>query len=653
MAKIYPPQLEEFMKLNRLGREYNDDDSKDSLTGRKSRFQFLKNTKIWPFLKPLRIVYAYMRLFIHKVREFGFFKSFNTKKEIYKFSKEYIQSIMPDEETVQAQKTTIFSHNVKFSILAPLYNTPEKFLRDMIESCIAQTYENWELCLADGSDSNHTLVEKIVKEYQAKDDRIVYQKLEKNLGISENTNVCIDMATGEYIALFDHDDILVPTALYENALVIEKEQPDFLYTDEATFNGDDIYDIVTYHFKPDFAIDNLRANNYICHFSVFKKSLIDKVGKFSTKYDGSQDHDMILRLTAAAEKVHHIPKLLYLWRSHNNSVSKDINSKDYAIDAGKRAVKDSLARVGINATVESSPAFPTIYKINYKIIGNPKISIIIPNKDSIKLLANCVDSILKLSTYQNYEIIIVENNSTSEEIFQYYKFIEELPQIKVCYYKPAEGEGFNYSKINNHAMAHATGEYTLFLNNDIEIIEPAWMEELLMYAQRKDVGAVGAKLYYSNDTIQHAGVIIGAGEDGVAIHSFAGKHKFEYGYMGRLFFAQNVSAVTAACMLVEKSKFEQVGGFDEKLAVAYNDVDLCLKLREAGYLNVLNPFADAYHYESITRGYDNEGESRARFKSEVSYMKSKWKDVLEAEDPFYNPNVSKSQGWKFGIIPSW
>ncbi len=652
MITTYPPHLEEFMELNKLGTKYMDDDSRGLLTLRKSRFEFLKKSKIWPLLKPLRIVYAYMRLFVHKVREFGFFKSFNTKKEIYKFSKEYIQSIMPDEETIKSQKNTSFSHNVMFSILAPLYNTPEKFLRDMIESCIAQTYENWELCLADGSDGEHSLVGEIVKEYQAKDNRIVYIKLEKNLGISENTNVCIDMASGEYIALFDHDDILVPTALYENALAIERENPDFLYTDEATFNGDDIYDIVTYHFKPDYAIDNLRANNYICHFSVFKKSLVDKVGKFSTKYDGSQDHDMILRLTAAANKVYHIPKLLYLWRSHGNSVSKDINSKTYAIDAGKRAVTDSLTREGIKAVVDSSPAFPTIYKINYEIMGNPKISIIIPNKDSIKLLANCIDSILKLSTYENYEIIIVENNSTSEDLFKYYNLIEEMPQVKVCYYKPEDGEGFNYSKINNYAVAQASGEYILFLNNDIEIIAPSWMEEMLMYAQRQDVGAVGAKLYYGNNAIQHAGVITGAGEDRIAIHSFAGKSRFELGYMGRLFYAQNVSAVTAACMLVRKSVFDEVEGFDERLAVAYNDIDLCLKLRQKGYLIVMNPFADAYHYESISRGYEEKQGNQARFKSEVSYMKSKWKDVLEAEDPFYNPNVSKSQGWKFGIIPS-
>lgn len=647
MNRDYTPELEQFMTARKLGINTMDGETRGQLSARKSRLQFLKESKIWPYLKPLRIVYAYGLHFCRVVKSEGLSKAFNNKKRVYQFSKDYISGLMPDEATIRAQREHTFSRDIRFSILAPLYNTPEKFLRDMIDSVIAQTYENWELCLADGSDADHSYVEDIVKEYQAKDNRIVYKKLEKNLGISENTNICIDMATGEYIALFDHDDILIPTALYENAVAICEHNADFLYTDEATFNGDDIYDIVTYHFKPDFAIDNLRANNYICHFSVFSRELIDRVGKFSTKYDGSQDHDMILRLTAAANKIYHIPKIQYLWRSHGNSVSKDINSKTYAIEAGKRAVTDSLTRVGLNATVESSPAFPTIYKINYEIVGNPKISIIIPNKDSLKLLANCVDSIVKLSTYENFEIIIVENNSTTDEIYEYYKLVEQLDMVKVIHFK----EPFNYSRINNFAAGEATGDYLLFLNNDIEIITPSWIEELLMYTQRQDVGATGAKLYYGNNLVQHHGVVVGAGPDGVAIHSFAGEGRTAVGYMGRLYYAQNVSAVTAACMLMKKSVFEEIGGFDEKLAVAYNDVDLCLKIREKGYLIVCNPFAEAYHYESISRGYEEKQGNQDRFQTEVKYMKDKWRHVLEKEDPFYNPNVSKETGWKFGIGP--
>ena len=646
-AVAYSKELEDFMSAHGIGINTLDEDARGELSARKSRFEFLRRSKLWPYMKPLKVVYAHMRYFYFVMKEQGFIKALKTKKSVKKFSKEYIKGLFPDEATIKEHNAHKFSKDIKFSILAPLYNTPEKFLRDMIESVMAQTYSNWELCLADGSDDEHAFVGKIVAEYQAKDSRIIYRKLEKNLGISENTNICIDMATGEYIALFDHDDILIPTALYENMLAICDHDADFIYTDEATFNGDNIYDIVTYHFKPDFAVDNLRANNYICHFSVFSRELVDKVGKFSTEYDGSQDHDMILRLTSAAKCVYHIPKLLYLWRSHSNSVSQDINSKTYAIDAGKRAVRDNLAKAGLKATVESSPAFPTIYKINYELTATPKISIIIPNKDSLKLLGNCVDSILKLSTYRNFEIVIVENNSTTDEIWEYYKLIEDLDMVKVIRYE----DEFNYSRINNFAVNVATGDYLLFLNNDIEIITPSWMEELLMYAQREDIGAVGAKLYFGNNTIQHNGVVIGGGEDRIAFHSFVGEHRNHVGYMGRPFYAQNVSAVTAACLLMRRSVFEEIGGFDEKLAVAYNDVDLCLKVRDKGYLIVVNPFVEAYHYESISRGYETKRGNQDRFRAEVNYMKDKWGHVLSKEDPFYNPNMSKDRSWKFGIIP--
>lgn len=639
-------ELQKFLDERKLGAGSMSEDDRGQITAAKSRFQWLKNKRIWPYLKPLRIVYAYMRFYAARIKTMGFVKAIRSKKAEYNFSKDYIKSLMPNKDEVARQRAEKFSKDIKFSILAPLYNTPEKYLVDMMQSVLDQTYTNFELCLADGSDDEHSYVEDICKKYAEKDSRIVYKKLEKNLGIAENTNVCIDMATGNYIALFDHDDILMPTALYENMKVICEKDADFIYTDEATFLEDDIYNIVTYHFKPDFAIDNLRANNYICHFSVFKKSLINEVGKFSTEYDGSQDHDMILRLTKAARNVQHIPKLLYLWRSHKNSVSQDINSKTYAIDAGKRAVRDSILRDGMKATVESSPAFPTIYKINYELVEKPKVSIIIPNKDNLKLLANCVDSIIKISTYEDYEIIIVENNSTTDEIFEYYKLLEKLPNVKVMYYK----DKFNYSRINNIAVKEAAGDYVVFLNNDIEIITPAWIEEMLMYSQREDVGAVGAKLYYGNNTVQHAGVIIGAGPDGMAIHSHAGESRFDVGYMGRLYFAQNVSGVTAACMMMKKRLFEELGGFDEKLSVAYNDVDLCLRVRDKNLLIVCNMFVEAFHYESISRGYEEKQGNQDRFQAEVKYMKEKWGHVLKEEDPFYNPNVSKIKPWKFGIM---
>lgn len=641
--KEYSAELKKYLNENNLGVKENSEAS--SLPDNNSGIRRLRGTWIWTLLKPARVAYNYGRLFLRICKSGGIFKAFTSVFRKKSFSKKYVKSLFLTKEIIEAQKQEKFSKDITFSILVPLFNTPENYLRDMIDSVVNQTYGKWELCLADASDDGHAYVGEVCKQYYEKDKRIVYKKLDKNLGISENTNVCIQMATGNYIALFDHDDILCPSALYENMKVICEKNADFIYTDEATFNGNDIYDIVTYHFKPDFAIDNLRANNYICHFSVFNRALIDQVGMFSTQYDGSQDHDMILRLTSAAKKVEHIPQILYLWRSHQNSVSQDINSKTYAIDAGRRAVRDSILRDGMNATVESSPAFPTIYKINYEIIGNPLISIIIPNKDGLNLLANCIDSIVKRSTYDNYEIIVVENNSETDEIFRYYDLISKLDFVRVLKYE----DKFNYSRINNIAVKEAKGDYVLFLNNDIEVIEPKWMEELLMYAQRGDVGAVGAKLYYPTNIVQHNGIITGVGPDGIAIHSHAGEGITQVGYMGRLYFAQNVNAVTAACMLVNKEKFCDVDGFDEELRVAYNDVDFCLKLREKGYLNVINPYAVAYHYESITRGKDSEKKNRDRFQAEVDYMKKKWEKELSEPDPFYNCNMSKRNPWKFGI----
>lgn len=636
----YPEELENFMKEHHLGVGSISEKQRKDIHAVPTRFPRLHASKIWPLLKPARTLYHRIRITGYNIRE----GIKGNKRKQREFNRAFVQGLMPDEETRKAQTGRTFANPVKFSILAPLFNTPEKYLRDMMDSCVNQTYGNWELCLVDGSDDAHAYVGEVVKSYMEKNDRIRYEKLEKNLGISENTNACIRMATGDYIALFDHDDVLIPTALYENMCRIEETGADFLYSDEVTFLDEDIYNIITYHFKPDFAIDNLRANNYICHLSVFSKKLQEKVGLFNHDYDGSQDHEMILRLTDAAERIEHIAKVLYLWRAHKNSVSQDINSKTYAIDAGKRAVTDSIARAGMKAVVESSPAFPTIYKIDYEITEKPLISIIIPNKDCLDMLANCIDSVLKLSTYENIEILVVENNSETEEIEAYYKLIEQLPQVRVLRYP----DGFNYSKINNFAVKEAKGEYILFLNNDIEVITPEWIEEMLMYAQRSDVGAVGAKLYFGNNTIQHNGVIVGAGPDGIAIHSHAGITKGEVGYMGRLYYAQDVSAVTAACMLLSKSVFDEVGGFDEKLAVAYNDVDLCLKIRKLGYLNVINPFAECWHYESISRGYEEKRGNEERFRGEVAYMKEKWQEVLSKEDPFYNPNVSKMKPWGYG-----
>lgn len=601
----------------------------------------IKGTLFWRASKPFRSFYHFLKRTKARLSHYGSIKGILRKIESKyiekKVRKSYGTASFPTPEVAQMQRETKFDRDIKFSILVPLYNTAENFLTQMIDSVKAQTYENWELCLADGSDGEHAFVGEICAKYCAKDPRIVYKKLEKNEGISGNTNQCYSMATGQFIGLFDHDDILHPCALYEYMKVICEQGADYIYCDETTFKGDNVDDMITLHFKPDFAIDNLRANNYICHFSVFDRTLLEGTELFRSEFDGSQDHDMILRLTTAAKKVVHVPKLLYYWRSHAGSVASDISAKSYAIDAAKGAVADHLRRAGFqNFEIVSTRAFETIFQIRYQIAGRPKVSVLIPNKDHLEDLKRCITSILEKSTYDNFEIIIIENNSESDEIFKYYDSLKEDSRIKVVTY---EGE-FNYSKINNFGERYATGDYLILLNNDTQVISLDWIEELLMYAQRPDVGAVGAKLYYGDKTIQHAGVVLGLGAHRTAGHSH---YRIDYqnlGYMGKLCYAQNVAAVTGACLMVKRSLFEEVGGLDEAFTISLNDVDFCLKLLEKGLLNVFTPFAELYHFESISRGMDDQGEKAERYNKESAMFKEKWKEILEKGDPYYNPNFS-------------
>ncbi len=605
----------------------------------------IKNNPLWKASAPLRKGMHFVIRQRDRLKNCGNLKGVVAKikyKQIeHKAMEQFGTKSFPDEERARKEREQVFERMVKISILVPLWNTPENFLREMIESVTAQTYQNWELCLADGSDGDHAYVETIVREYQEKDGRgrILYKKLEKNEGIAGNTNRCLAMATGEYIGLFDHDDILHPSALYEYVKVINEKNADYIYCDETTFKSGDINKMLTMHFKPDYAIDNLRANNYICHFSVFARQLLDGTELFRTKFDGSQDHDMILRLTDRAKNVVHVPKLLYYWRSHPGSVASDINAKPYAIQSAKDAVADHLKRHGYeHFQITSTRAFETIFKIRYQIIGDPKISIVIANKDHLEDLKRCITSIREKSTYENYEIIVVENGSETKEIFDYYEKLKDDPQIKVVTY--TEKGSFNYSKVNNFGVKETSGDYILLLNNDTQVITVNWMEELLMYAQREDVGAVGAKLYYGNKTIQHAGVVLQLGAHRTAGHSHYGQHRDNLGYMGRLCYAQDVSAVTGACLLVKKKLFEEVGGLDESFAISLNDVDFCLKLREKGLLNVFTPFAELYHFESVSRGLDDQGEKAARYNDESERFREKWKEVLEKGDPYYNPNFS-------------
>ena len=543
---------------------------------------------------------------------------------------EWYEKNKPSEEELARQRKKKWKEPVTISVLVPAYRTPEVFLRQMIESVLNQTYPHLELCIADGSGENIS-VEKVVKEYQAKDQRVRYQRLEKNEGIAGNTNAAIRMATGDYLALFDHDDLLAPNALFEVASTIEKDKADVVYTDEDKVTSD-LKEHFQPHFKPDFNPDLLCSNNYICHLFVVKRSLALKLGGQDPAYDGAQDYDFIFRCTEEAEKIVHIAKILYHWRVHQASTADNPTSKMYAFDAGKRAIEAHLQRIGAKAEVSHTKDLG-FYRVKYQVQGNPKVSIVIPNKDEKETLKKCLESIWQKTTYSNYEIILVENNSTTREIRDYYQELDGKNGVRVVYWD----KEFNYSTINNFGISYAKGEYILCLNNDITVISPEWMEELLANCQRPEVGIVGARLYYPDNTIQHAGIVLGMG--GCAGSLFVGLARSRGGYLHKAALQQDLSAVTAACFMVKKEAFEKVGGFEEKLAVAFNDVDFCLKVRHAGYLVVYDPYAELYHHESKTRGYENTEAKKRRFQEEIEYMRCHWMpDILR--DPYYNENLS-------------
>ena len=617
-------------------------DAKNEADSLQFQLDRIKNNPLWKASKPLRQTMHWGLRNYRRVRNLGgpkgIVRKLKQKKIEAEAKKLHGTASFPTPEQADKQHSAKFDKMVKISILVPLYNTPLNFLDEMIGSVINQTYQNWELCLADGSDDAHDNVGARCQEYREKDKRIVYKKLAANGGISANTNECYTMASGEYIGLFDHDDVLHPSALYEYVKVINEEGADYLYCDETTFKGDSINNMITLHFKPDFAPDNLRANNYICHFSVFSRRLLEGTELFRSGFDGSQDHDMILRLTSSARKVVHVPKLLYYWRSHKASTASDISAKPYAIAAAKGAVADHLTRCGFkNFEIKSTRAFDTIFEIKYEILSEDKISILIPNKDHLEDLRRCIHSIQERSTYEDYEIIVIENNSTEKAVFDYYDTLREQKNITVVTYTGA----FNYAKINNFGAGFATGKYLLLLNNDTQVISMNWLEAMLMYAQRPDVGAVGAKLYYGDRTIQHAGVVIGLGAHRTAGHTHYKINYDNLGYMGRLCYAQNVSAVTGACLMVRKSLYDALGGLDEAFAVALNDVDFCLRIRDKGYLNVFTPFAELYHFESASRGSDAaDSQKAARYEEESALFRGRWKELLAKGDPYYNPNFS-------------
>ncbi len=545
---------------------------------------------------------------------------------------EWLRKHLVSKEELAAQRREEFEIAPLFSFVIPLYQTRKEYLKALMESIADQTYGNWEICFADGSGREGAL-QDIVESYQRQGLQIQYQLLEQNQGISENTNAAIQMASGDFIVLADHDDLLAPNALYECVKAINQDaRIDVLYSDEdkVDMSGKKFFEP---HFKSDYNIDLLCSVNYICHLFVIKRTIIEQVGMLRREFDGAQDHDFILRCGEAAAKIHHIPKVLYHWRCHMDSTAAQPESKLYAFEAGRKAVEEHYRRLGIPASAEHS-SFYGMYRTKYHWEEQPLVSIIIPNKDHIEELKTCMDSIDRKSTYRNYEYVIVENNSIQEDTFAYYKELEQRENVTVAYYK----ESFNYSKINNFGSTFARGSYLLLLNNDTELINPEGLWEMLGYCMREDVGIVGAKLCYPDDTIQHAGVVLGFG--GMAGHTFIGASRFDLGYMGRLICAQDYSAVTAACLMTPKAVYEAVGGLTESFEVAFNDIDYCLKVRQLGKLVVYNPYAELYHYESKSRGLEDTPEKIERFNTEVARLRERWQELFRKGDPYYNPNLT-------------
>ena len=556
---------------------------------------------------------------------------------------------LPTKKVLEAQRAELAGQTADscglptISILTPLYNTPEPYLREFLDSFVDQTAPNGQLCLADASDGEHDAVKRIVEEYQAKNQRIVYKKIE-NKGIAANTNAAASLATGDYLALADHDDILAPHAMYTMGKAIlqlrERGEPDgFLYSDEALFSKSIQRPIVA-HFKPDYAPDYLLCCNYICHLAVFQKALWDAVGGERPECDGSQDHDLFLRLIEQVGGAAHVPQVLYYWRVHAGSTSGGTEAKPYVAAAAKKALADHLARTGRTGTVEDG-LFPSTYRVKWDIEGDPKVSILIPNKDHTDDLEKCLQSIWKKTTWDNYEIIVIENNSTDPATFAYYeKAKQRYDGLKVVTYPE---KGFNFSGINNFGRKAAAGDYLLLLNNDVEVRNGDWLTELLRQCAHKGGAAIcGAMLYYPDETLQHAGVITGLG--GYAGHSHKYKQKGGSGYLFRIATVQDFSAVTGACLLVKASVYDEVGGLDEQFAVAFNDVDFCLRVRDAGCRIAWTPYAELTHYESKSRGGDEKDPAKAaRFAAEQQRLYAIHGKENILDDPYYNPNLTRDR----------
>jgi O-antigen biosynthesis protein len=529
----------------------------------------------------------------------------------------------------------IFATKPLISVIMPVYNPPIEFLKGAIDSVLDQIYPHWELCIADDLSPNPE-VRQVLEEYRTKDNRIKVCLRSENGHISNCSNSALELATGEFIALLDHDDLLAPEALYEMALMLNKHpEADMIYSDEDKV--DEKNRRKRPFFKPDWCPDSFLSRMYTCHFGGYRRSLINEIGGFRTGFEGSQDYDLVLRLTEKTDSIFHIPKILYHWRVHEESTAFDAAAKPYAHTAAKQALTEALQRRGETGQITDLSNYPGRYVVRYDIQKQGLVSIIIPTKDLGNVLNQCLESIFQRTSYPNYEVIVVDNGSSesyTQSVFKYW--LNQEPERFRCY---AYNIPFNYSKLNNFGVSKSRGQYLLFLNNDTEVVTPEWIEAMLEQAQRPTIGAVGAMLLYPDDTIQHAGVILGLG--GVAGHS----HKFfsadAPGYYDQLLGSHNISAVTGACLMCRREVFDAVNGFNEELAVAFNDVDFCLKILKAGFRNLFTPLSILYHYESKSRGYEDTPEKQKRFSGEADQMQSLWGEVI-GNDPCYNIHLTRT-----------
>ncbi len=573
--------------------------------------------------------------FAWKVIRYFFRKLFGIKKERTEDYKLWMDVWFPDHVQLEKYRaeSLSFTNRPLISIILPVYNTPVKFLEQAVESVFNQAYDHWELCISDDCSTDKGIRE-FLEAIASRDKRIKVQHRETNGHIVANSNTALATASGEYIALLDHDDMLSSDALYHVVKVINESDPDLIYSDEDKIDEQGKH--TDPHFKPDWCPDNFLSRNYLGHLVVIRKSLVDKTGGFRDGFEGSQDYDLLLRVTELTTKIYHIPLVLYHWRMHSQSTSVNESAKPYAFNSGIRAIEDALKRRNIDGTVSLIENLPGFYSIRYRITDAGKVSVIIPTRNKHDLCEVVLQSVFKLTSYPDFEVILINNNSDEPQFFEFVKQWEQRePERFTCV---TDNDPFNFSRLMNLGASVATGKYLLLLNNDTEVTHADWMSAMVEQCQFETTGAVGVKLLYQNNTVQHAGVIIGLG--GIAGHTFVGYERHAPGYFYFLKCISNYSAVTAACVMVKKKHFKEAGGFDEALAVEFNDVDFCLKLCEMGYRNIYLPHVELYHYESVSRGHPHK--TRKSYKQhlhDVALFKERWQSYID-HDPCYSPHLS-------------